>query len=376
MGDLKMNRATTVARIAVLLLALAGSLACGISSQELMATHEALLRPTMELAAWETAKPEIVTAVSATLTATPVTQKVVLMSSHRRFVTASGDRTGWLLRQEQELTDCGWFTLQHLENDKVSLMTCHSRYVTAPRTGGPRKDWLLWQEEELDDCGKFILHDLGRDGVALETCADKFVTAGDGNWPDELRWSLVGETDKLGDWERFTMLERYPPMAVIADFDDCSGLTDHGLPSGVVENPGLGDRADVSFVREPGYSCIARLEYNMAGATGFWLELGDADLSPYSQIEFDIRLGSLEDAPEQYRIELKRSNLQEVSTVPITGVTTDWHTLSVNLGDFEPSLTSLQEMEELVFMFEANGVEKTGMVYLDNIALRRASGNP
>jgi hypothetical protein len=109
----------------------------------------------------------------------------------------------------------------------------------------------------------------------------------------------------------------------------------------------------------------------MAGATGFWIRLGDADLSPYSEIEFDIRVGSLEDAPEQYRIELKRANLQEASTVSITGVTTDWQTLSVNLADLEASLTSLLVMEELVSMFDANGIEKTGMVYLDNVVLRR-----
>jgi hypothetical protein len=163
---------------------------------------------------------------------------------------------------------------------------------------------------------------------------------------------------------------------MIADFDDCSGLTNRGLPTGVVYDPDSGDRADVSFVPEPGHGCIARLEYDMAGATGFWLELGGADLSSYSQIEFDHKPGSTEDAPEKYRLELKRLDGQEVATVPIIGVTTDWHTLSVNLGDFEASLTSLREMEELVFMFEANGVKRTGIVFLDNIALRRASDNP
>jgi hypothetical protein len=369
-GGYEMKRPTVVARIMVLLLALAGSLGCGISSQNLIATHEAALQPRLEEEARQTAEAEIGTAVSATLTAVPATQKVALMSFHGRFVIASGSGAGWLLRQQPDLTDCGWLTLQHLENGKVSLMTCHSRYVTARKTGATPRDWLLWQDWELGDCAQFALHDLGRDGVALETCAGRFVTAGDGGWPGQLAWSLVGETGNIETWERFTMLERYPPPPVIADFDNCIGVTNRGQPTGEVYDPGSGDRADASFVQEPGRGCIARLEYDMAGATGFWIRLGDADLSPYSQIEFDIKVGSLEDAPEKYSVELKRADLQEVSTLPITGVTTDWQMMTVNLGDFEPSLTSLLGMEELVLVFEAGESRKKGVIYLDNIAPR------
>ena len=50
--------------------------------------------------------------------------------------------------------------------------------------------------------------------------------------------------------------------------------------------------------------------------------------------------------------------------------------MSVNLGNFEGSLSSLTDMSELVFVFEANEVKKTGVIYLDNIALRRAGGDP
>ncbi len=116
--------------------------------------------------------------------------------------------------------------------------------------------------------------------------------------------------------------------------------------------------------------CIARLKYNMVGWTGFWIRLEDADLSPYSQLVFDIKADSQENVPEGIKIELKRAGGQEVSILRISGITTDWQTMHVNLRDFEGSLASLTDMEELVFMFEANGSRKTGVIYLDNIALR------
>jgi len=74
------------------------------------------------------------------------------------------------------------------------------------------------------------------------------------------------------------------------------------------------------------------------------------------------------------KIELKRADGQEVSILSISGITTDWQTMSANLRDFGPSyahpLSSLKDMEELVFTFEANQSGKTGVIYLDNIALR------
>jgi hypothetical protein len=129
------------------------------------------------------------------------------MSFHERFVTASGGGAGWLLRQESHLADCGWFTLQILEDDRASLKTCYGRYVTAPGSGTTRADWRLFQESELTGCGKFVLHERS-DSVALETCAGKYVTAGDGGWEGDLAWSLVAETDEILAWELFTVLGR------------------------------------------------------------------------------------------------------------------------------------------------------------------------
>jgi hypothetical protein len=55
----------------------------------------------------------------------------------------------------------------------------------------------------------------------------------------------------------------------------------------------------------------------------------------------------------------------------MTGISTDWKTLSVSLSEFQGSLSSMADMEELVFMFEAGEGRKTGVIYLDNVVLRR-----
>jgi hypothetical protein len=134
--------------------------------------------------------------------------EIALKSFHDRYVTARWEEeNGWVLRQETELTECGWFTQHRLANGKIALETCDGQYVTAPRTGTERLDWMLGQESVLGDCGQFDLYDLGSDRVALKTCATRFVTAGDGNWPEELAWSLVGETYNMEAWEIFTVLQ-------------------------------------------------------------------------------------------------------------------------------------------------------------------------
>ena len=201
-----MNRASTVARMALLLLGLVASMGCGIGRATLMATQEALVRTTVVEEVSATAEAELETAVPATLTAIAATQRAALLSFHGRFVTASGGGGSWLIGQETNLSDCGWFTLRFLDDGKVSLMTCHGRYVTAPESGTTRTDWLLWQEPVLSRCGQFILHDLGSGRFSFETCAGRFFTAGDPGWDPP--WSLGAATEIILDWEKFTLLQQ------------------------------------------------------------------------------------------------------------------------------------------------------------------------
>jgi hypothetical protein len=132
---------------------------------------------------------------------------VILLTHHDRYVAAMDGCP--LLRQEPILSDCGWFILQHLDDGQVALVTCHNRYVTAPITGTTDLDWALGQEPEPGDCGRFIVHDLGGGKFAFETCAHRYFTALDSNnRPLEEQWLVIAETDKVRDWERFTL--QYP----------------------------------------------------------------------------------------------------------------------------------------------------------------------
>jgi hypothetical protein len=133
--------------------------------------------------------------------------EIALQSFHGRYVTALGEGEDWKLSQTTELGDCGWFTLSYLANGKVTLKTCHNRYVTAPASDTETIDWMITQEIKLGRCGQFDLYKLGSDRIALKTCANRFLTAGDGYWPGELAWSVVGEMEDLMDWEKLTMLE-------------------------------------------------------------------------------------------------------------------------------------------------------------------------
>jgi hypothetical protein len=161
---------------------------------------------------------------------------------------------------------------------------------------------------------------------------------------------------------------------VIADFDNCRGVTKQEGTMGAAYDAASRDKLVESYVQEAGRGCIARLEYDIVGWSAFWIQLQGADLSSYSQLVFDIKADSQKKFPGRVKVELKRADGQEVSILYISGITTDWQTMSVNLKDFGPSyarpLSSFKNMKELVFTFEAGQSGKTGVIYLDNIALR------
>jgi hypothetical protein len=130
---------------------------------------------------------------------------LALLSYHDLYVIAQGVEDGWVLKQEIGLVGkCGWFTVSPLADGKVALMTCHNRYVTAPRTGIRRQDWLLRQEPKLSECGKFSFLDLGNGKFAFKTCTGRYFTAGDDSW-GELKWLVIAETKELLAWEWFTL---------------------------------------------------------------------------------------------------------------------------------------------------------------------------
>lgn len=134
--------------------------------------------------------------------------EVAFKSAHGRYVTAQDAIQGWAIGQEAELSECSWFTQQYLANGKIALKTCHNQYIVAPQTGVEKEDWLLGQTSRLSECTQFDLYELGKNRVALKTCAGRFWTAGDGAWPGDLAWTLVGETVEMNTWEVFTIQQR------------------------------------------------------------------------------------------------------------------------------------------------------------------------
>ena len=214
------------------LLALNGcNVVVGISGSDLRATQAAVARPLVAQEAQQTAQAGVAAAVAATLTAhptpdvtatvqsavkatlvamgaptvpvtLPLTSTVILVSSHGRYVTAMADGT---LRQTQELTDCGRFTLRRLDDGMVAFKTCQERWVTAPLTAVTDLDWKVTQSPQLGDCGQFALHDLGRARVAFESCSGRWLTAVGDNGEPGLVGYMIAQTYEMNTWEMFTM---------------------------------------------------------------------------------------------------------------------------------------------------------------------------
>ncbi len=148
--------------------------------------------------------------------------QVAILSTHDRYVTAAGEKDGWVLKQEEALGECGKFTLLHQTNGKVALLTCHDRFVSAPWrpndylvTTQHAEKWQLGQEPGLGDCEQFKLieqsdNEQSGDQFILETCVGMVVTAGDGGWEPPMDWSIVAEKanseENVKDWEIFTLV--------------------------------------------------------------------------------------------------------------------------------------------------------------------------
>jgi hypothetical protein len=125
------------------------------------------------------------------------------------------------------------------------------------------------------------------------------------------------------------------------------------------------------YVQELGRGCVVRLTYDIVNWAAFWLKLEGSNLTSYNKLSFDVKSAHT-GVPAAMRIELKRAGNTEISTINVTGLTTQWQTKSVNLADFEatgfaPPLSSLTDMEELVFVFESVSSGSQGVVYLDNV---------
>ncbi len=158
---------------------------------------------------------------------------------------------------------------------------------------------------------------------------------------------------------------------MIADFDSCTGVNNLGGGMGAAYNPNTANRLEVRYQQEAGHGCVARLQYSLetGGWVAFWLQLKDADFSPYRTLYFWIRGEEGSPAPGRIKIELKRANNTEQRVGYITlSLTPQGQWISVPLRDFP--LSSLTRMSELVFTFEATAAGQNGVIVLDRVYVR------
>lgn len=163
-----------------------------------------------------------------------------------------------------------------------------------------------------------------------------------------------------------------PPPLTVADFDNCANTNNLGGAMGAAYNPP--DSLKESYPQEASRGCIARLEYKISGWAGLWMKLQGADLRPFSTLVFDVRAEPQPGIPGQIKLELKRAG--EVSIKRVSGIGAEWRTIRVKLSSFGYAgygkpVSSWQDMEEFVVVFEADKSGRQGVVFLDNLTFVR-----
>jgi hypothetical protein len=188
-----------------------------------------------------------------------------------------------------------------------------------------------------------------------------------------------------------------PVCLMVADFETGDSINNLGGEMGSASDD-PDDHLWETYIDTRRGGKAARLKYSIEDWSAFWLKLPMFDLTPYRQLKFDIRA----DAPSPYsiKIELHRvctteydvtictegdvitctevdvTTCTEVEYTRVYEISEEWkqQPVTVDLSDFKPTgwkdyseLSSWQDMEELVFVFELRFSGRSGVVYLDNI---------
>jgi len=162
---------------------------------------------------------------------------------------------------------------------------------------------------------------------------------------------------------------------LVANFD--AGITRNNLggdmgracPEDECPSP---DIIQASYQLAGSHRGVLRLEYAIQHWAAFWIQLLLQDLTPYRQLQFDIRSDADYRPPNEVKIELKRQDGREVSIFYLGGITREWQTVQVNLEDFSfagygQPISAWTDMQELVFTVEQTHSGGGGVIYLDNI---------
>lgn len=172
---------------------------------------------------------------------------------------------------------------------------------------------------------------------------------------------------------------------VVADFDNCTGTNNlEGVMGAAYQEPH--NWLEETYVSETGQGCVARLEYQIGQWAAFWMKLQEPDLSSFREADgflaFNVR--AEEPIPTGVKIELKRYcppagipvSCGELSIYYMTGISSEWETRYIPLEGFgtvgwAATLSSWENIEEMVFTFEAQNSGNNGVVYIDNIRFVR-----
>lgn len=182
------------------------------------------------------------------------------------------------------------------------------------------------------------------------------------------------ETPSLTPTDPPTPTNTYTPIPpkVIANFDSCSGINNLGGAMGAafVDSNFLAE----TFVPDNSTDCVARLEYRIDYWAAFWMNLQSTNFSPYTALSFKVRVDLANGATPRLKVELKRANGTEVEVYRNLTLTNGWNTITINFADFQSidyanQLSSLAQMEELVFTLESFGSHSEGIVYIEDVWL-------
>ncbi len=109
---------------------------------------------------------------------------------------------------------------------------------------------------------------------------------------------------------------------------------------------------------------------------GFWIALGNLDLSAYNVLEIEMRGDPDLDYPRAVRIELKEPNPRNPKEMiraswKVDGIDTDWKTFDVPLSRMN-GITDWRDVREFVMTFvDRLGDSREGRVYVRRIAIRK-----
>lgn len=102
---------------------------------------------------------------------------------------------------------------------------------------------------------------------------------------------------------------------------------------------------------------------------GIYIELNDADFTPYDEMSMLIKGGKMAGFTTQFRLEFKNAKDKRIVRT-VRGITSEWQRVVIPLNEMKERDTSFDwsKMKEAVFIFDNLTVSsKSGVLYVDDI---------